>query len=139
MGSGMGLVGRRRRGLAGGEGPAAVGGDAGLARIGGGLRERGAAAGLAEFGVDDAVRLAGAMAPGADQAVEFLTQGRELLAGDRRGRPDGGGPGGGGRGGGGPGGGGGGFWGGGGGGRPGFLGGVGWCRGPVRVAHAARR
>jgi hypothetical protein len=33
--------------------------------------------------VDDGVRLAGAVAPGADQAVQFLAQGGELLAADR--------------------------------------------------------
>ena len=47
--------------------------------------QRGAAAGLAELGVDDAVRLAGAVAPGADQAVELLAQGGELLAGHQGG------------------------------------------------------
>src|SRR5260370_2271996 len=97
MGSGMGLVGRRRRGLAGGEGPAADGGDSGLDLIGGGLRERGGAAGLGGFGGGDAGRLAGAMAPGADPGGEVPTPGPGVLAGGPRGgrwrgRRGGGGP-----------------------------------------------
>jgi hypothetical protein len=62
-------------GSAGGQGPGADLDDAGLDLVGGGLGKRGAAAGLAELGVDDAVGLAGAMAPGADQAVELLAEG----------------------------------------------------------------
>src|SRR5689334_14984377 len=66
--------------LAAGDGPAADGVDAGLDLVGGGLRERRAAAGPAQLVVDDAVRLAGAMTPGADQAVEFLAQRGQGLA-----------------------------------------------------------
>src|SRR5271170_5544896 len=73
------------RRLAGREGPGPDLGDAGLDLVGGGLGQGRAAAGLAELGVDNAVGLAGAVAPGADQAVEFLAEGGELLAGDRRG------------------------------------------------------
>jgi hypothetical protein len=67
------------------DGPAADGVDAGADLVGGGLGQRRAAAGTAEFGVDDAVRLAGAVAPGADQAVEFLAQRGEGLAAHRGG------------------------------------------------------
>src|SRR6476646_7321215 len=72
--------------LAAGDGPAADGVDAGLDLVGGGLRERRAAAGPAQLVVDDAVRLAGAMTPGADQAVEFLAQRGQGLAAYRGGR-----------------------------------------------------
>src|SRR5690242_20763283 len=72
--------------LAAGDGPAADGIDAGLDLVGGGLRERRAVAGPAQLVVDDAVRLAGAVTPGADQAVEFLAQRGQGLAAYRRGR-----------------------------------------------------
>src|SRR5690242_19558602 len=52
--------------------------------VSGGLRERRAAAGPAQVVVDDAVRLAGAVDPGPDQAVELLSQGGEGLAAHRR-------------------------------------------------------
>jgi hypothetical protein len=65
----------QRGALAAGEGPLADHLDAGLDLVGWGLRDGGAAAGGAELGVDDAVRLAGAVAPGADQAVELLAEG----------------------------------------------------------------
>src|SRR5271157_6434836 len=68
-----------RAGLAAGEGPASDGVDAGADLAGGRLRQRRAAAGAAQFGVDDPVRLAGPVAPGADQAVEFLPERGEGL------------------------------------------------------------
>src|SRR6266516_6976357 len=71
-------------GLAAGDGPAADGVDAGLDLVGGGLRERGAAAGPAQLIVDDTVGLAGSVAPGADQAIELLAQRGEGLAAHRR-------------------------------------------------------
>ena len=74
-----------RGGLAAGDSPAADHVDASLDLVSGGLRELGAAAGAAEFGVDNAVRLTGAVAPGADQAVEFLAQRGEGLTAHRRG------------------------------------------------------
>ena len=61
-------------GLAAGDGPAADGVDTIADLVGGGLRERRAAAGPAQVVVDDAVRLAGAVAPRADQAVELLAE-----------------------------------------------------------------
>src|ERR1700689_2262624 len=66
--------------LAAGDGPATDRVDTGLDLVRGRLREWRAAAGTAEFGVDDAVRLAGAVTPGADEAVEFLAHGGEDLA-----------------------------------------------------------
>ena len=84
---GLGSGPLQRRGcLAAGDGPAADGVDAGPDLVGGGLGELGAAAGAAQFGVDDAVRLAGAVAPRADQAVEFLAERGQGLAAHRRGR-----------------------------------------------------
>jgi hypothetical protein len=74
-------------GLAGAGGPAADHVDAGADLVGGGLSQRRTAAGAAEFGVDYAVWLAGAMAPGADQAVEFLAERGERLAAYRGGSP----------------------------------------------------
>ena len=71
-------------GLAAREGPAADGVDASPDLIRGGLRQRRAAAGAAQFGVDDPVRLAGAVAPGSDQAVEFLPERGEGLTAHRR-------------------------------------------------------
>src|SRR5262245_21778536 len=71
-------------GLAAGDGPAADGVDTVADLVRGGLRERRAAAGPAQLVVDDAMRLAGAMTPGADQAVEFLAQGGQGLAADGR-------------------------------------------------------
>ena len=69
--------------LAAGDGPAADGVDAGADLVGGRLRQRRAAASVAQFGVDDPVRLAGPVAPGSDQAVEFLAQRGEGLAAHR--------------------------------------------------------
>src|SRR5581483_5834717 len=74
----------RRMYLAAGDGPAADLVDAGLDLVRGGLGQGRAAAGLAQVVVDDAVRLIGAVAPRADQAVEFLAQRGERLAADRR-------------------------------------------------------
>ena len=53
-------------GLTAGDGPAADGVDAVADLVGGGLRERRAAAGPAQLVVDDAMRLAGAVTPGPD-------------------------------------------------------------------------
>src|ERR1700728_4579800 len=53
--------------------------------LGRGLREGGTAARLPELVVDDAVRLAGSVAPGADQAVELLADRGQLLAAYGRG------------------------------------------------------
>jgi hypothetical protein len=70
--------------LAAGDGPATDLVDASLDLVRGGLRQGRAAAGLAQVVVDDAVRLVRAVAPRADQAVEFLAQRGERLAADRR-------------------------------------------------------
>ena len=71
-------------GLAAGDGPAADHVDAGLDLVGRGLGKLGSAAGAAQFGVNDAVWLAGAVAPRADEAVEFLAQRGEGLTAHRR-------------------------------------------------------
>src|SRR6266581_2551550 len=77
------MTGLRAR-LAAGDGPAADGVDAGADLVGGRLGQRRAAAGTAQFGVDNPVRLAGPVAPRPDQAVEFLPQRAQGLAAHRR-------------------------------------------------------
>src|SRR5689334_14438308 len=72
-----------RPGLAARDGPVADGVDTGADLVRGRLRQRRTAASPAQVGMDDPVRLAGAVAPGPDQAVELLPQRGQGLAAHR--------------------------------------------------------
>ena len=76
-------AGRPGEELTAGDGPAADGVDAVADLVRGGLRERRAAAGPAQLVVDDAMRLAGAVAPRAHEAVELLAEHGQRLAAHR--------------------------------------------------------